>query len=174
MEIAFMNRRIAIGPKHLILVSGLGVAVGTLSMSGFGPIPVILLLGLIYLVLRYATKPLSRLIARLGYSIRWKLEVATTVIAALFLIVTFIHVQAMNFMHAGLDDIQGMGPSQTQEVFRAASELAETNHSFFFTMIPYLDVLGVLAAATVGTAMAWSVIDPVHWRPVEGPGGNPG
>ena len=162
MEIAFMNRRITIGPKHLILVSGLGVAVGTLSLSGFGPISVILLLGLIYLVLRYATKPLSRFISLLGYSIRWKLEVAITVIAALFLIVTFIHVQAMNFMHAELDAIQAMGPSQPQEVFRSASELADTNHSFFFTMIPYLDVLGVLAAATIGAAMAWSVIDPVH------------
>ncbi len=128
----------------------------------FGPVAVILLLGLIYVVLRYSTKPLSRTIARLGYSIRWKLAVAITVIAGLFLIVTLIHVQAMNFMHDELHDIQELGPSQPHAVFRAVNELEDTNHSFFFELIPFLDVLGVLAAVTIGAAMAWLVIDPVH------------
>ncbi|MDA0769602.1 MAG: histidine kinase [Chloroflexi bacterium] len=162
MVFVFKNRSISIGLKHLIFVSGLGVAMGTLSLSGFGLIPIILLLGLIYLVLRYSIRPLSRFIARLGYSIRWKQEVAITVIAGLFLMVTFIHVQAMNFMHDELHTIQDLGPSQFQEVYQAVNELEDTNHTFFFKLIPYLDVLGVLTAATVGAAMAWSVIDPVH------------
>ena len=123
---------------------------------------VLLLLGLIFLVLRYATKPLSRFIARLDFSIRWKLEASITVIAGLFLLVTLIHVHAMNFMHDELHDIQDLGPSQAQAVFRAVNELEDTNHSLFFKLIPYLDVLGVLAAATIGAAVAWSVIIPVH------------
>ena len=87
---------------------------------------------------------------------------AIIVIAALFLLVTLIHVAAMNFMHNELDDIQELGASQHQEMLREVDELVDTNHSFFFRLMPYLDVLGVLAAATVGGAMAWSVIDPVH------------
>ena len=162
MEISFMDRKLSIGPKHLLLASGLIVAMWTLLLSGLGPMAVLLLLGLIYLVLRYATKPLSRFISRLDVSIRWKLEVSISVIAALFLIVTLIHVHSMNFMHDELHDIQDMGPSQSQAVFRAVNELEDTNHSFFFELIPYLDVLGVLVAATIGAAMAWSVIDPVH------------
>ena len=162
MVINIMNRRITFGPKQLLSLAGLGVVIGTLSLSGFGPFAIVLLLGFIYLVLRYSVRPLSRSIARLGYSIRWKQEVAITVIAGLFLVVTFIHVQAMNFMHDELHTIQEIGPAQLQEVFRAVNDLEDTNHSFFFTLIPYLDVLGVLAAATVGAAMAWSVINPVQ------------
>ena len=157
-----MNLSVTIGLKQVVLLVGLVVAIGTLLVSGFGPFAVILLLVLSYLVLRYSIKPLSRFIARLSYSIRWKQEIAITVIAGLFLIVTFIHVQAMNFMHDELHTIQDLGPAQFQEVFRAVNELEDTNHSFFFKLIPYLDVLGVLAAATVGAAMAWSVIAPVQ------------
>lgn len=162
MTIMFRDRRITIGLKHLILASGLGLTVGTLRLSGFGPLAVILLLGSVYLVLRYGTKPLSRLIARPDYSIRWKLEVAITVIAALFLMATLIHIHAMNFMHDELHKIQDIGASQPQMVLSLVNELEDTNHSFFYTLIPYLDVLGVLAAATVGAAMAWSVIDPLQ------------
>ncbi|MBI2856637.1 MAG: HAMP domain-containing protein, partial [Chloroflexi bacterium] len=158
----FRDHRITVGLKHLILASGLFLTVGTLHLAGFGLLAGILLLGLIYLVLRYGTKPLSRFIARLGYSIRWKLEMAITVIAGLFLIATFIHVHAMDFMHDELHQIQELGSSRTFDVLGAVNELEDTNHSFFFQLIPYLDVLGVLAAATVGAAMAWSVIDPVH------------
>jgi nitrogen fixation/metabolism regulation signal transduction histidine kinase len=140
----------------------MGVAMGTLSLSGFGFIPIILLLGLIYLVLRFGTKPLARFIARLGYSIRWKLEVAIAVIAGLFLVTTLIHVHSMNFMHDELHEIQDLGPASASDVLKAVDELEDTNHTFFFQLIPYLDVLGVLMAATVGAAMAWSVIDPVH------------
>ena len=112
MVFTFMNRRVTIGPKNLILLLGVGIAIGTLRLSGFGTLAAILLLGFIYLVLRYSIKPLSRSIARLGYSIRWKLEVAITLIAGLFLIATLIHVQAMNFMHNELHEIQDPGPSQ--------------------------------------------------------------
>ena len=66
MIFVFMNRRIEMGPNQLVVALGLGVAALTLGMLGFGPISVIILLGFIYLALRFATKPLSRFIARLG------------------------------------------------------------------------------------------------------------
>jgi two-component system sensor histidine kinase DegS len=88
--------------------------------------------------------------------------VAITVIAALFFIATLIHVHAMKFMHNELHDIQDIGAYEPEVVLSLVNELEDTNHSFFFTLIPYLDVLGVLAAATVGAAMAWAVIDPLQ------------
>ena len=109
LVINFMNLSVTIGLKQVVLLVGLVGAIGTLLVSAFGPVAVIFLLGLAYLVLRYSIEPLSQFIARLGYSIRWKQEVAITVIAGLFLIVTFIHVQAMNFMHDELHTIQELG-----------------------------------------------------------------
>ena len=51
------------------------------------------------------TKPLSRVIARLRYSIRWKFEIGIAVIALLFLIFSLIQIGAMNFMHDELHTI---------------------------------------------------------------------
>ena len=91
-----------------MLAFGLIVAWATLVASEFDPIVSLLLIGIIYLVLRVTTKPLSRTIARLRYSIRWKFEVGIAAIAVLFLIVSLIQIGAMNFMHDGLHDIQDL------------------------------------------------------------------
>ena len=70
MLIVVMNHRIGIGPNQMLFVLSLGLAGSMLAWSSFGAIPVILLLGLIYLLLRFTNKPLSRFIARLAFSIR--------------------------------------------------------------------------------------------------------
>ena len=77
----------------------------TLVSAKFDPIVSIFLLGVIYLVLLVTTKPLSRVIARLRYSIRWKFEIGIAVIALLFLIFSLIQIGAMNFMHDELHTI---------------------------------------------------------------------
>ena len=114
-----------------------------------------------------------------GLSIRWKFETAISIIAALFLIVTLIYSQGMDFMHQELHEIQQLGPPQRSEVLgaaddhglglsgrsevlRAINDLEDTQHGFVFSfLIPFMGVLGVLAAAVLGGAMAWLVIAPV-------------
>ena len=99
MLIKVIGRQIMIGRKQLLFGLGFVVAWATLSSSGFGDATALVLVGVIYLVLRLATKPLSRIIARLGYSIRWKFEICVVAIAGLFLVVSLIQIGAMNFMH---------------------------------------------------------------------------
>ena len=66
-----MGYRIRIGRKQLIFPLSLGAAGLLLAKAGFGIISVVLLLGILCLLLRFATKPLARFIARLACSIRW-------------------------------------------------------------------------------------------------------
>ena len=177
MSVIIMNRRIMIGRKQMFIALVLVLAALTLGTSGFNPIEVILLLGLMSIVLRMATRPLSRFIARLGYSIRWEFESAIAIVAVLFLIISLIQVAAMDYMHNGLHDIQdlmtsrlgGQLPAVThdldetrQGMFGAINDLEDTHHGGFYRLIPVLAVLGVFGAASLGTAMAWSVIDPVN------------
>ena len=163
MAFRFLNIRVVAGRKQLLIVFGIMVAWMTLVSSNFDPVISILLLGIIFLVLRTTTKPLAQFIARLGYSIRWKFEVGIATIAVLFLIVTLIQIGAMNFMHGGLHDIQElMAARDRTAVFPAINNLEDTHHGPFYRLLPFLGVLGVLGAAAVGGAMAWSVIDPVR------------
>ena len=148
--------------NQLFLFVGLGAAGLMLTLSGFGFIVVIALLGLTYVLLRFATKPLSLFIARIDHSIRWKFEIAIAVIAALVLAVGLISFGAMDFMHKGLHDIQALGPSQPLAVLRAVDDLEDTQHGPLFSLVPVFSVLGVIVAATLGAAMARSVIDPVR------------
>lgn len=148
--------------NRLFLFVGLGIAGLMLASSGFGLMAVALLLGLTYLLLRFATGPLSLYIARIDCSIRWKFEISIAVIAALVLAVGLISFGAMDFMHQGLHEIQELGPGQPLEAFRALDELEDTQHGPLFTLMPVFSVLGVIVAATLGAAMAQSVIGPVR------------
>ena len=152
----------SIKQNRLFLFVGLGVAGLMLTLSGFGPIVVIVLLGLTYLLLRFATEPFSVFIARIGYSIRWKFEIAIAFIAALVLAVGLISFGAMDFMHQGLHDIQDLGPNEPLTILSAVDDLEDTQHGPLFSLMPVFSVLGVIVAATLGAAMARSVIDPVR------------
>ena len=165
MVINIMDRRMMIGRKQLMSFLRLVVAWLTLVSSDFGPLTALFLLGVTYLVLRFATMPLSRVIARLGYSIRWKFELAVVAIAGLFLVVSLIQIGAMNFMHNGMHEIQELGQFQASEVLQAVNALEDTQHGPLYRLLPSLSVLGVLGAAAIGAAMAWSVIDPVLHGP---------
>ena len=156
-----MGYRIAIGRDHLIFALSLGVAGLLLGKAGFGIVSVILLLGLLCLLLRFATKPLARFIARFACSIRWKFEVAIAVIATVSLFTGLISVGAMNSMHNELHEIQELGPTRPTEVLHAVNELEDTQHGLLFTLTPFLSMMGVILGATLGAAIAWSVIKPV-------------
>ena len=163
MSFIFMNRRFALRRRQLLFGFGALVAWLTLVASDFHPLVAIVLVGVIYFILRLTVRPLSRTIARLGYSIRWKFEIGIAIIAVLFLVVSLIQIGAMSFMHDGLHDIQDLMHSQEPgQLFPALNDLEDTHHGPFYRLLPFLGILGVLGAAAVGGAMAWSVIDPVR------------
>jgi len=156
---SLLRRRITQEQERLFLA--LAAAGFMLLLSGFGPAFIIVLLGLTYLLLRFATEPLSRFIARLGYGIRWKFETALSAIAGLFLIVSLIGLGAMDSMHTELHAIQNLGPDRQLEILAAVNELEDTRHTLLSTLTPALSFGGVLISAALGAAMARSVIDPV-------------
>ena len=156
--------RIRIRTRHkslLFYLLGLGVAWFMLALVGFGLTSIVILLGLVLLLIRYATTPLSLFIARARYSIRLKFEIAIAVISTLFLFVSLFSFGAMDFMHAELHDIQELGITQPFAVLRAVDDLEDTQHSLLFKLTPILSMVSVLLAAVLGAAMAWSIIDPV-------------
>ena len=89
------GHQLRLHPKQLVIPLSLAGAGLLLAKAGFGILSVILLLGLLCLLLRFATKPLARFIARLACSIRWKFEIAIAVIATVSLFTGLISVGAM-------------------------------------------------------------------------------
>ena len=162
MWFTLMNVRVMIGRQQLLFGFGALIAWLTLVSSRFDPVVAIVLLGVIFLTLRFTTRPLAIFIARLDYSIRWKFELGVAAIAALFLLVSLIQIRAMNFMHDELHVIQDVGAVRPADVLAAVNELEDTHHGPLYKMLPFLAILGVLGASAIGAAMAWSVIDPVR------------
>ena len=155
------GHQLRLHPKQLVIPLSLAGAGLLLAKAGFGILSVILLLGLLCLLLRFATKPLARFIARLACSIRWKFEIAIAVIATVSLFTGLISVGAMSSMHNELHQIQELGASRPAEVLSAVNELEDTQHGLLFTLTPILSMLGVILGATLGAAIAWSIIEPV-------------
>ena len=102
-------------------------------VSGHKLLPVAVVLGLILLFLVFATKPLARFIAKIGYSIRLKMEIAIAAVAVLFLLVSLIGFGAMEYMHDGLHDIQDLMESDHRNIGSvkvAIGELEDSRHGF--------------------------------------------
>ena len=173
MIIVAGNRKVQVGRGLLLLVGSAAATAGFLSLAGLGAMSVMIVLSALYPVVWVASKPLSRLIARLGFSVRWKFEFAIAAISALFLLVSLVNYGAMGFMHTGVHDIKhmidgfdasetrppGSGPGSVRE---ALHDLENKQHNYLFRLTPILGSLGILVAATLGAAMAWSVIVPVR------------
>lgn len=149
-------------PKRLLLLLFLALA-GILLVTGrLDAIPMLVMLGSIYLGLRVVTGPLSRFIARRGFSIRWKILVAVSLIAVLFALASLINFGAMQYMHDELHTIQDLAESQPWRVIPAVDRLESNQHGLLFGLTPFLTMLGALVALGLGLALAWSVIDPVR------------
>ena len=159
-----MKPRLITGTSWLQLLFGLVVAGLIWWVSGKnGSVALVIVIAIGYLgVLRYGTAPLAQYIARSGYSIRWKFELAIVAISLVFLSVGLISFASMDFMHDELHDIQEIDAGQPGAMMRAVEELEDTHHGALFSLTPYLGALGVLAGAALGSAMAWSVIAPVR------------
>jgi signal transduction histidine kinase len=177
MIITAFNRNIKLGRRQLLFLLGVIGSGLMMTVSGFGFVEVVVLLALTWLLLRFATRPLSRMVARLNFSIRQKFAVAIAVIAVISLVAGLISDGAMDNMHQGLHQVQLlMGSVPTSEgypgaisyletppeVRNAIDSLEDSQHGLFFSLIPVLSVLGVLVGAALGAAIAWSVVTPVQ------------
>ena len=120
------------------------------------------LLGLLYGGFRVATGPLPAFISRLPLSIRWKILAGICFMGGLLLLVTVANVQAMDYMHSELHDIENLGAVHPSRVLPAVDELENTQHGPFFSLIPVVSLMAGLLALGLGVALAISVIEPVH------------
>lgn len=118
------------------------------------------LIGIIFLSVKFATSLLPRLIARIGYSIRWKVLAAIGVMALLFFLVSLVNFVAMDYMHHEVHQIQQL--SHPSQMVRALDALHNTQHGLLFSFTPFLSFLAALVALGLGVAIAWSVIEPVR------------
>ena len=169
--------RIRIGRKALFFAPLLAGLTGLmLYRSGFGTVYVIVVIVPIYLFMWLAEQPLSRLIARIAYGLRWKFEIAIAAVSVLFLSVSLISFGSMESMHKGLHGIQDVMDSQRSasvsegawtasarsQVRLAIDTLEGSRHGRLFSLTPMLGALGVITAAVLGAAMALSVVDPLR------------
>ena len=127
-------------------------------MLGFIPGGVLVLLALI--ALRWLHR--SRLLPRLRYSIRSKFLAAITVVVALFSAVSVINMQAMSYMHERVHALLDVGSRQPDQLIAGVQALDETQHGLLFSLAPVFGLLATLIAASLGLAMARSVVVPVR------------
>ena len=147
--------------RHLFI--GLLLVGITMKWANFGSGFIIVLLVVGYLLLRYATIPLARFIARTRSSIQWKFEIAIAIVGAMFLAGSLFSFGAMESMHSGLHDIEDIGPlASFTEVLQAVDDLENENHGILFSLTIHLGVMAVALSALLGAAMAWTVIAPVR------------
>lgn len=157
-----MNLGMIIGGRRLLLwAAGLTVTAFVVLAASFGPgvIPLIIMLAVLYGGFRLVIGPLPRFIARIGYSIRWKILVAISVMAAVSILLAIVYIQAMDYMHQELHDIQVL---PTSKMRLAVNDLEDTQHGPFFSLMPFLSLLAAFVALGLGVAIAVSVINPVR------------
>ncbi|MFQ5875591.1 MAG: histidine kinase, partial [Dehalococcoidia bacterium] len=106
--------------------------------------------------------PLPRFIGRIGVSVRWKVLVAIGLIALMSMAASIVNNEAMVYMHDELHEIQDLPFFSGQQVRLALTNLEDTQHGWFFSLMPFLSILAALVALGLGVSIALSVINPVR------------
>ncbi len=155
-----MNVRSITANKRLLLFLGLAVVVGVLLVLG-GPdiLGLLIPLAVLYGAFRFVAGPLSRFMARIRVSIRWKIMAALALMTVLFFVVVVVNGAAMDYMHNNLHDIQAL---PTSEIRAEVNDLEDQQHGFVFDTLPLWGFLGGLLALGLGIAIGWSIIAPVR------------
>lgn len=140
----------------------MAVLVALVGWEAFGVIiPLLLFAVLAYGLLRFAQGPLSRLIARVRMSIRWKVLAIVGLMALLVTAVSVINIGAMDYMHTRLHSIQSLETSRPDDVPAAVNALAGEQHGILGST-PLFGLLAAPIVLALGIAIAWSVIGPVR------------
>jgi two-component system sensor histidine kinase DegS len=151
--------------RHPLIAGGVALTVlvfATAMVGGPDLIGPLILLGMVTGIVRLTSGWLSRRVARLRLSIRWKILGAISLIGALMVVTSLVSIAAMDYMHTELHSIQtleGLGPSA---VSQAVNELEQTQHGPFFSFMPLFSLLGAIAVFTLGVAIAISVVTPIR------------
>ncbi|MBI4202840.1 MAG: HAMP domain-containing protein [Chloroflexi bacterium] len=150
-------------PKRLAVYYGV-IALLALLLVVWGPgiLPLVIFAGTISLAIRIAIGPLPRFIARRGFSIRWKILTAITLMAGLFFVVSLINFTAMDYMHQKVHEIQELRLVAPFQIPMALESLHQTQHGLLFSLTPLLSLLAALLALCLGIAVALSVINPLR------------
>src|SRR3972149_7170460 len=159
------NLAMIIGGRRLLLwAAGLTVAAFVVLSASFGPgvMPLIIMLAVLYGGFRLVIGPLPRFIARIGYSIRWKILVAISVMAAVSIFVSVVNIAAMDYMHTELHEIQDLTYLSPVRARLALDDLANAQHGPFFSLMPFLSLLAALVALGLWGAIDSTVINPVR------------
>ena len=158
-----MNVRMMAGHKRPLLIVGAVAAFGLLiAFVGPGMISLFIPLALLYGAFRLVVGPLPRFVARIRTSIRWKVLVAISVLAAVSILATAVNFAAMDYMHNELHDIQALWNTDRIQARLAVDNLANAQHGPFFSLLPLLSFLAAIMALGLGIAIALSVIEPVR------------
>jgi signal transduction histidine kinase len=150
---------LVMGAVGVIALLALGAAVGDIAaLALFLLVFGALLVGLVRLTSGLA----SRAIARWPVSIRWKIVVALASIGGLVFFSTVVNLQAMDYMHQELHEIQELGQAEPRLVLSAVDELERTQHGEFFELAPLIALAGALVALCLGAGIARSVLDAIR------------
>ena len=113
-------------------------------------------------IVRLTSGWLSRRVARLRLSIRWKIVGAISVMGALMIVMSLVSIAAMDYMHTELHEIEDLGGQQPSKVLNAVYDLEQTQHGALFSFMPMFSILGAIAVSMLGVAIAISVVTPVR------------
>jgi signal transduction histidine kinase len=148
--------------RNLLIAGGALLLAAAIFVLRWDIIPISITLGIFGGVVFLTSRPLSRWIARIRLSIRWKILGAISIMGALMIAITFINIAAMDYMHAELHSIQDISVLGPTGVSRAVDELEQTQHGPFFSFMPLFAMLGAIAVFTLGVAIAISVVTPIR------------
>jgi signal transduction histidine kinase len=158
-----MNAESIVNRRNLMFAgaAALTVAVFGVAIAG-GPdlIGPFIFLCLLAGIVRLTSGWLSRRVARLRLSIRWKILGSISIMGALVVATSLVSIGAMDYMHTELHGIQELGTPGA--VLRAVDDLENTQHGAFFSFAPLVSILGAIAALILGVAIAISVVTPIR------------
>jgi signal transduction histidine kinase len=159
LAIIMRHKFVAVAVGGVVLV---GLLVGLGGTDALGVIPfLVVVAGLVYGLFLFASGPLARLVARVPWSVRWKLLTVIGITGALLIGVSIINVTAMNYMHDELHNIQALESSSLASALAAVDELEEEQHGLLGST-PLIGFLAIPVVVGLGVAVGWSVIRPVQ------------
>lgn len=143
-------------------VALLGLLVARAGPGALGVVPfLIVLAGVVYGLFLFASGPLARLVARVSWSVRWKLLTVIGVTGVLLVGVSIINVTAMDYMHQELHKIQALEGTDLPDALAAVDELENEQHGLLGST-PMLGFLAIPIILGLGVAVGWSVIGPMR------------
>jgi len=160
-----MNSATIASRRNLLYASGIALTALVLLapfVGGPGLIGPFIFLCILGGIVRLTSGWLSRRVARLRLSLRWKILGAISVMGALMVVTSLVSIAAMDYMHTELHEIEDLGGQEPSKVLNAVYDLEQTQHGALFSFMPMFSILGAIAVSMLGVAIAISVVTPIR------------